>query len=515
MGGATELSGPDLSQGIAFDELEEGKPFVGHAGGKPVVLVRRGETVHALGGSCTHYGAPLGDGLVVGETLRCPWHHACFSLESGQAIGAPALAPLPCYAVAHSGGRITVGAEMARPAPPVLSRAPASVLVLGAGAAGAACVEMLRQEGYTGPITLLGAEAPGPVDRPNLSKDYLAGTAPEEWIPLGTAERYRELGVELLPTDAAVALDPAARTVRTESGRELGYEALLYATGAEPIRLPIPGGDAANVFLLRSLADSRAIIERAQPGRQAVVIGASFIGLEVAASLRHRGVEVQVVAPEEVPLARVLGDEVGRFVKALHEEKGITFHLGTRPSEIGQGLVKLEGGGRLPADFVVMGVGVSPRTQLAEAAGLTVDNGVVVDAELRTSAEGVWAAGDVARFPERRAGELARIEHWVLAERQGQAVARSMLGKGGPFRDPPFFWSAHYDVVLAYVGHAAGWDRVEVRGSLDKRDACVSYWRGDRPLAVMTLFRDQVSLAAEAAFEKGDLDAVRALLAAQ
>ncbi|HEY8076991.1 MAG TPA: FAD-dependent oxidoreductase, partial [Labilithrix sp.] len=264
--------------------------------------------------------------------------------------------------------------------------------------------------------------------------------------------------------------------------------------------------------VLRTLADSRAIIETAKASKRAVVIGASFIGLEAAASLVARGVEVHVVGPEKTPLARVLGEELGARIKAIHESKGVKFHLGTTPKSIGASNVELADGTLLACDLVVLGVGVKPRVALAEAAGLTVENGVVVDGELRASAAGVWAAGDVARYPDARTGERVRIEHWVVAERHGQHAARSMLGKGSAYRDVPFFWSAHHGVQISYVGHAEKWDAIEVKGDLGKDDATVIYRRGGKVLAVATLNRDAVSLAVEAAMEKNDDAAVEAAL---
>jgi apoptosis-inducing factor 3 len=243
------------------------------------------------------------------------------------------------------------------------------------------------------------------------------------------------------------------------------------------------------------------------------VIGSSFIGLEVAASLRARGLEVHVVAPDEVPLARVLGPEVGRFVKKLHEDKGVVFHLGEKPGGITDSEVILESGKRLAAGLVVMGVGVRPVVQLATQAGLTVENGIVVDDKLRTSAPGIWAAGDAASWPDPRTGELIRVEHWVVAERMGQAVARNLLGKEQPFRDVPFFWSQHYDLGILYVGHARAWDAVEIAGSLEGRDATISYRHKGKILAVATIGRDAVSLAAELAMERGDQGALESLAA--
>jgi NADPH-dependent 2,4-dienoyl-CoA reductase/sulfur reductase-like enzyme/nitrite reductase/ring-hydroxylating ferredoxin subunit len=505
-GGATELSGPDLEKGVDVADLAPGVPLLGHAAGEPVVLVRVGEDVRAVGATCTHYGGPLAEGLVDGDTLRCPWHHACFDLRTGDAIGAPALAGVACWDVTRKGDLVAVRTK--RTAPQRTPKtSPSSVVIVGAGAAGAACVEVLRKEGYAGTITMLGA-GEGPVDRPNLSKDYLAGTAPEEWLPLGDVAAH----ADVLATNPATAIDTANKTVTTKDGKTISYGALLYAPGAEPTRLGIDGAGAPHVFTLRSVTDSRAIIARAARAKQAVVIGASFIGLEVAASLVKRGLEVHVVAPDPAPLGKVLGEALGARIKALHESKGVRFHLGTTPKAITEAAVTLANGEIVPADLVVMGVGVKPRLALAEAAGLAVDRGVVVDEELRASAPGVWAAGDVARYPEPRLGERVRIEHWALAERHGQAAARSMLGAGRPFTDVPFFWSAHYDVQISYVGHAPTYDDVEVFGSLERDDAAVAYRRGGKVLAVATINRDRISLAVEAAMEKNDLGAVEEIV---
>ena len=504
-----ELQGPDLEAGVELEEVPEGRPFLGHAHGEPVVLVRRGGDVCALAAHCTHYGGPLAEGLVVGDTLRCPWHHARFSLDTGEAKGAPALNAVACFEVRRAGARVSVGAKKGLPVRTVRD-GPASVVVVGSGAAGAAAVEALRREGYGGPVTLVGGEAP--VDRPNLSKDYLAGTAPEEWIPLRTPEFYGDLGVTLLLGDPAVALETGPCSVTLSSGRRLTYGALLLAPGAEPVRLAVPGADLPHVRTLRTLEDSRVLIALAGGAKRAVVIGASFIGLEAAASLRQRGLEVDVVGKESVPLERALGPEVGRFVQGLHVARGVRFHLDTGPRSLGPKQVELENGERLAADLVVMGVGVRPRIELAQAAGLRVDSGIVVDAQLRTSAPGVWAAGDVARYPDPRSGELVRIEHWVIAERQGQAAARSMVGRREPFGDIPFFWSAHYDTVLCTVGHASRWDAVEVHGRLEARDAAIAYRRAGRVLQVVTVGRDGTSLAAEAALERRDDAALEALL---
>ncbi|HEX6135177.1 MAG TPA: FAD-dependent oxidoreductase, partial [Longimicrobiales bacterium] len=241
---AGELSGPDLRQGVKLEALPESEPFVGHADGEVVILVRKGSEVTSVGGGCSHYGGPLGEGLVVGETIRCPWHHACFSLRTGEATGAPALNPIPTWDVEVVGGRARVtGRRELDPLDPGgrrPTRAPGVVAIVGAGAAGSAATEQLRREGYDGRILLIDPDAAAPYDRPNLSKDYLAGTAAEEWIPLRPAGFYEEHGVERIMT-AVDSIDPRGRTLRLRDGSAVSYEALLLATGASPVRLRVPG----------------------------------------------------------------------------------------------------------------------------------------------------------------------------------------------------------------------------------------------------------------------------------
>jgi NADPH-dependent 2,4-dienoyl-CoA reductase/sulfur reductase-like enzyme len=269
------------------------------------------------------------------------------------------------------------------------------------------------------------------------------------------------------------------------------------------VRLKTPGDDQAHVHYLRSLVDSRAIIGASKGAKSAVVIGASFIGLEVAASLRARNVGVHVVGPEKIPLERVLGEYLGKYVRALHEEKGVVFHLGHTATRFEKDAVVLDDGTRLAADFVVIGVGVKPRLELAEQAGLAMDRGVVVSEFLETSAPGVYAAGDIARWPDPHSGERIRVEHWVVAERQGQTAARNMLGARERFDFVPFFWSAHYDVSFNYIGHAEKWDRVDVDGDADKHDVAVRLLSGGKLQALVTLFRDEESLREEIRMERG------------
>ena len=499
-----EAHGPDLEAGVASDTLQEGVPLAGRVGDEAVLVTRLDGRCHAIGATCTHYGGPLAEGLVVGHTVRCPWHHAAFDLRTGAVDRPPALSSLPCWNVEERDGRVRVtGRRETSPAASRPRRRPESVVIIGAGAAGIAAAETLRAEGYDGPVTIVDDDPDAAVDRPNLSKDYLAGSAPEEWVTLRSAEQLAERGVVMRRARAG-ALDVARRELQLADGGMLAWDALVLATGASPIQLPIPASPELPLLVLRSLADSRAIIRAAEqaPRRRAVVIGASFIGLEVAASLVARGLEVHVVAPETRPLERVLGAEVGDWVRATHEAHGVVFHLGRKPVATQGDAVLLDDGSSIAADVVVAGVGVRPNVALAEQAGLTLDRGVVVDEYLLTSAPGVWAAGDIARFPDGRTGERIRVEHWVVAERQGMAAARNALGAGERADLVPFFWSAHYDATIAYVGHAERWDRVEIDGSLSAGDAAVRYVSGERVLALATIGRDGTSLEGELAMER-------------
>lgn len=513
-----ELTGPDLTRGIPISGIPDGGMVAGHADGKAVLLARRGDEVFAIGAHCTHYSGPLADGILVGETVRCPWHHACFSLRTGEALAAPALSPVACWQVEQRDGTCYVTREIApakaapaRRARRGDTRAPGSVVIVGAGAAGNAATEMLRREGYSGPLTLIGADDAVPYDRPNLSKDYLAGTAAEEWIPLRSAQFYKEHDIQLLTGRRVSSVEITGRRVVLDDGTSHGFEALLLATGAEPVRLPAAADPGQRVHYLRTLADSRAIIAAATEARRVVVIGASFIGLEVAASLRARGLEVHVVTPDGRPLERVLGRECGDFVRGIHEAHGVTFHFQRTASQIDAAAVTLDSGERIPADLVVAGIGVRPAVSLAAQAGLAEAKGIMVDQYLQTSAPGIYAAGDVARYPDARWGGPIRVEHWVAAERQGQAAARNMLGKREPFTAVPFFWSQHYDVAISYVGHAERWDEVVVSGSLERRDCAIGYRSDGRTIAVATIGRDHTSLTAEVLMERGDWAALAAL----
>ena len=498
-GAASQVTGPDLRKGVELESLEDGVPLLGHVEGEPALVVRLGEDVHAVGAACTHYGGPLAEGRVRGDAVVCPWHHACFSLRTGEALTAPALNPLPTWEVEVREGRVVVGARTAED--PLSARGrrasgPEPVVIVGAGAAGSAAAETLRREGFSGRVVLIDPDPDAPYDRPNLSKDYLDGSAPEEWIPLRPPSFYREHGIERIVARAEW-LDRERRRVGTDEGDEIEYGALLLAPGSTPVRLRVPGSDLPHVHVLRSLADARRIIASADSARRAVVIGASFIGMEAAASLRKRGLEVTVVAPEAVPFERALGPELGRTIADAHERNGVRLRMGSGVAHIESDRVVLEDGTELHAPLVVVGIGVRPETRIAEEAGLAVDDGVLADEHLATSDPRIWVAGDIARCLDPHAGRRRRIEHWVVAQRQGQAAARNILGQAEPYAAPPFFWTVHFDLPVAYVGHAPSWEAIEVEGDPSAGDAAFRYMGGGELLALATIGRDLESLHAE------------------
>lgn len=513
------LTGPDLEKGIEVSSISPGQLIAGHAFGEPVLLVHVEPNWFAVGAKCTHYGAPLDQGVLVSETIRCPWHHACFQLHNGAASCGPALIDLPSYDVAVESNIVRVArkrdrgqlegeghrARSSRAPQRVLfeqnpTTGPSSVVIIGAGAAGNACAEMLRREAYRGPVTLIDPDTDAPYDRPNLSKDYLAGNAPEEWLPLHPKDFYEAQHIEILSGLAATKIDVKSKVVQLSDGTTRNYGRLLIATGGSPIRLDIPG--AERILYLRTLKDCRGIIGKLGAGKKAVVIGASFIGLEVAASLITRGLAVTVVGLEKLPLERVLGPEIGSLIKSVHEQQGVTFKLERTVKAVEKAAVVLDDGTRLEADLVIAGIGVRPNLQLAESAGLTLDNGLAVNEFLETSAEGVFAAGDVARWPDAYSDARLRVEHWVVAERQGQVVARNMLGHRDQFNDIPFFWSEHYDKVsIRYTGHVERWDETRIEGDLMKKDAAVSYMVSGRRRAMATINRDQKNLQTEVELE--------------
>lgn len=497
-------SGPDLAAGILASSLPDGAMISGRVDDEGVLLARVGNEIFAISAKCTHHGGPLGKGVLSGDRVRCPWHHACFSVRTGEAIRAPAFDPVAPWRVETIGDRIFVREKL--PKSQSRKRRTDNVgrfVIVGGGAAGFAAAERLRREGFGGDVTILSADSEPPVDRPNLSKDFLAGKAPEDWIFIKPRSFYEENAIGLELGAEVTALDAGSKEVRLADRRSFPFDKLLLATGAEPVWLAILDAHLPHVFTLRSLSDSRAIVAAIAQARVVVVIGASFIGLEVAASLIERGLQVHIVAQGARPLQRVLGPELGDFVRSEHESHGVAFHLGRKAMKIEAKHVVLDDNTRLEADLVVMGVGVRPRTELGQRAGLRIDHGISVDAFLETSVPGIFAAGDIARFPYALAGGGAiRAEHWVVAEQQGQVAAINMMDGRKRYNHAPFFWSQHYDVAINYVGHAQRWDATEIVGDLKGHDGLVRFLSRGRVLAVASVFRDEESLRAELDLER-------------
>ncbi|HVU30147.1 MAG TPA: FAD-dependent oxidoreductase [Sphingomicrobium sp.] len=503
MGEAGSASGPDFSLGISLHEIPEEGTISGRVGEDPVLLSRLAGELYAIGGACTHYGGHLGDGVMGRTTVRCPLHHACFDLRTGAVLRAPALDPVDRWLVEVEGDRAIVRrkAEIPEPIKPTTAPDVRKIVIVGGGAAGLACSNELRRRGFEGEVTILSADQDAPCDRPNLSKDFLAGSAPEEWLWLRGDDWYSGNAIDLRLGTVVTGIDQAAGIVSTESGEQFPYDRLLLATGSEPNRLSLPGFDAPNVLTLRTVQDARAIADRAKRGARAVIIGASFIALESAAALRHREVEVDIVSVEEIPLERVFGAELGNHIRRLHEANGVRFHLGSVLSGFDGESVELAGGERIPCDFVLVGIGVKPRTSVAELAGVSTDNGVIVDAQLQTSQPGIYAAGDIAAYPDPFGDAYQRVEHWVVAERQGEIAAANMLGAARRFESAPFFWTEQYGVTIRYVGRASGWNTVALEGSFEERSLVARYFADGVHCATATIGQDQVNLEDELGLE--------------
>jgi len=492
----------DLANGVPLDTLDDGTTVAGEWKGAKVLVSRRGAEVFAVGASCTHLGGPLAKGLVVEDGVRCPWHHACFSLRTGRALEAPAFDALPRYTVEIRDGVVHLGEEIAPDAGRGLGGGEERIVIVGGGAAGFAAADLLRREGYRGQVVMLSEDADPPYDRTMLSKAFLQGGKNADALDLAQQDGLE--GVELRLATRVASIDRKAKQVRLADGSALPYAKLLLATGAEPNKPDFPGADHEAVRLLRTLRDAEGIVARLSEGSRVVVMGASFIGMEAAAALVKRGCAVTVVAPQDRPMAAIFGEAFSDMLRALHEENDVSFRLGRSVTGYEAGEAVLDDGARLPADLVLVGIGVKPRLALAEAVGLAVENGVVVDATMRTSDPDVYAAGDIAAFPDPVSGERIRVEHWVVAERQGQTAALAMMGRVAAYDDPPFFWTKQYDLSVRYVGHAEGVDRVELDGDANARDAAARLLVEGEVRAVATAGRDAAALEASAAMRRGE-----------
>ncbi len=470
--------------------------------GKPVVIGRIDDTYYAVAGNCSHYGAPLDKGVLKGTNLICPWHHACFDIRSGERLEPPALNDLRHYPVRIADGDVVVTLPNDNQTEPPIRTVTSdeTIVIIGGGAAGNAAAEELCRLKFTGKIIILSAVPAVPIDRPNLSKDYLDGHAQPEWIPLRDEKWYASRSIDLQLNTSVTRVNPSEHTVTTKDGKSIAYNKLLLATGATPRQLrDTPGTDLSNVFLLRELDDATRIIEATQGAQKAVVIGASFIGMEVAASLaKGRKLSVTVVAPEALPFERILGPEIGRMFQSEHEANGVQFRLRSEVAEIkGKGnkvaSVVLKSGEEIPADLVVIGVGVQPTTDYLAESGLKMndkDHSVEVNEKLQTSHPDIYAAGDIARW-QTDDGNSTRIEHWRVAQQHGIVAARNLAGRGDEITAHVlFFWTTQWDVELRYVGHAEKWDEIIYRGRPQDKDFLAFYVAKRQLLAAAGLNRD-------------------------
>ena len=498
-----------------INELKDGEMKQVSANGTDILLARVGGKVHAVGAHCTHYGAPLVEGALCNDRIVCPWHHACFNAATGDLEEPPALDSLPRYEVRVENDDVIVRLpdEATDRRTPAMTKRDASAdtrlfVILGGGAAGNIAAQTLREDGFKGRVLLITREDRPPYDRPNLSKDYLQGHAEPEWMPLRAEEFYAGHDIDVMCEKEVARVDAAKRTITFTDGGTLTCDSLLIATGGTPRRLNVPGSDLKNIFVLRSFADADAIMEAAPHASHAVVIGASFIGMETAASLRERKLSVTVVAPDKVPFEKTLGPEIGRLLQQVHEAHDVKFKLGAGAAQFeGDGAVKwvvLDSGERVKADLVVVGVGVRPATDFLEGAQLHKDGGVFVDRHL-LAADGVYAAGDIAFFPSSLTGERQRIEHWRTAQQQGRVAAHNMAGKVVEFDGVPFFWTRQFDAGLQYIGHAESWDEIIYEGNVSAQEFLAFYVSGNRVLAVAGMNRDRDMATLEELMRSGQM----------
>jgi apoptosis-inducing factor 3 len=466
-----------------------------------VLLCRINDEFFAVGASCTHYGAPLEEGMLKNDTIICPWHHACFNAKNGNLLEPPAFDALPNYKIKIEGDSVMINVPEEIP----FSRIPAMIkrdaksdnrtfVILGAGASAYFAAQSMRENGFKGNIIMVTHENKKPYDRPNLSKDYLAGKAQPEWMPLRPDDFFEEFGIEVKQELKIKSVDLKEKFVSFDNSKNLKYDKLLIATGSVPRKLGVPGSELKNVFYLRSYDDADNIIETAKSSKKAVVIGASFIAMETAHSLTERGIKVTIVAPEEIPFERNFGKEIGNLFKKEHEKNGTTFKLKSTVKKFnGDNKVKsvvLESGEEIDANLVVIGIGVNPATHFLTGIDLLKDGSLKTDAYLQVK-EDVYAAGDISTFPDFRTGNHIRIEHWRLAEQLGRVAGANMAGKKIKYEGVPFFWTAQAGMTLRYVGFAKDWNEIIVDGNIPDKKFISYFIKNNKIMAAAGMNRDK------------------------
>ena len=506
-------------------DLQDGTMKQVTVGDTDVLLARIDGQYHAVGAACTHYGAPLAKGILTGTRVVCPWHHSCFSVVTGDLQEPPSLDALPRYSVRLDGDQVIVrvpAEQTDQRLPELVAPDPADerqFVIVGSGAAGVAAAEALREAAFRGRIVLLTADEQLPYDRTLLSKDYLAKEEDKGWIPMRSAEFYTQHGVDVRVGVRVTRLDAAAQELTLADGGTVRYDALLLAPGSAVQTLDVPGATLKGVELLRTLADAERIVAAAKASQRAVVVGASWIGMECAASLRERKVDVTVVSPDAVPFERTLGRDVGEMFQGLHAEQGVAFRFeaevtGFDGADQVTGVV-LDTGETLPADLVVVGIGVHPATDAFDALPRNDDGSFSVDEHMRVvGASGpIYAAGDSARYPDPTSGKTIRVEHWRVAMQQGRTAAFNMAGQSRVLDDAPFFWTQQYGTSFRYAGNAEEWDEIVVDGDLQARDALVYYIKDERLRAAFGVQRDAAICAIRECMRQDALPPIAAVRA--
>ena len=489
------------------DDLKNGEMRAISVHGKEILLCRIKDEYFALSAHCTHYGAPLAEGVLSGDRIICPWHHACFNIKTGNMLEPPAQDSLQKFDVKIKVDDIFV----LMPEPFEENRIPGMVkadiqndervfAIIGGGSSGNAAAQTLRQDGFKGKIILITQENRIPYDRPNLSKEYLSGEAKKAWMPLRSKEFYKEYGIEILFDKKVKELNVIEKEIKFSDGASIKFDKVLIASGGKAKKLNLPGEDLKNIFTLRSFDDADRIIEASKTARNAIVIGASFIGLETAFSLTKRKIPVTVISQELIPFERVFGREIGKLFKKLHEENGVVFRL-SRTLKAFEGkekieAVALENGGKIETDLVVLGVGVEPSTEFIKGLKLLPDGSVMVNQYFQ-AAKDVYAAGDIVTIKDWRTGEDVRIEHWRAAQQQGQIAAHNMAGKGTSNNSVPFFWTSQLGLNLRYVGNAKDWQEIVIHGEIMAKDFIAFYIKYDQVYAAAGCNRDKEVAAIE------------------
>ncbi len=485
------------------DDLADGEMKEVHVGDTDVLLVRADGQFYALHPQCTHYHAPLKKGLLNGYRLVCPWHNACFDVRNGQRLEAPALSGLPTHEVRIENDQVFVRLTTAQETQdnPMSSPDEASeemYVIIGSGGAGAFAAEGMREGGFTGKILMLTSSSQVPYDRPNCSKEYLQDEAPDEWMPLRTEEFYKNYGIEIRTGQTVMSVDPAKKSIELATGETIAYDKVLLCSGGKPNMLPGVDAELEGVYPLRSLHDSKTLRDLGKQGKRVVIIGSSFIGLEGGMSLKKLGASVDVVGTETVPFAKILGEKIGRVVQKWHEAEGIKFHLGRKADHLeGNGAVSavvLDNGERLPADFVLLGLGVKPRTNFLKGVPLEKDGGVKTDEYLRVT-DDIYAAGDIVYYPT--ADGQQRIEHWKVAGQQGYVAGMNMAkAEEVPYQEVPFFWTNQQGNRINYIGHATQIDDIIYDGDPESDDSFLAFYvQENKVRAVAGLKRDQDIIA--------------------